>query len=444
MRQTRIAVLLVSLVVITFGSFRLCSLETKRRAIKEDLIELSGIKYGIFSVDEWKSLLSAILAKKVEELDFTKEQREEMREKISGFLTRAITDFESRFHQEKSASLIGRVQEGIISITGAFDKMKRDVPVFTEEILDFLSEKDNRETAKNFIMDKLSEYTDKTFSKIDYRQHDLIIHKWQMGDRHATMQGLKVKIDVICQQELQYMMMLFFFYFIAVLFLLFGQALNYKEFLLFVLICIVLLRAGLMLPMIEIDARIEDMSFTLFGEPVDFSDQVLYYKSKSILDVVHLMIFQRKWDIRLVGFLVLMFSVLFPVFKLCSSLIYMLVERAKKNRFIRFMVFRTGKWSMADVMVVAIFMSYIGFSGILTEQLKQLENLSEDLDILTTNNSSLQLGFYLFTSFVLLSLLVTHKLQWGKPDEIAPQDPNELPKPYISTPKVLDRTPGIK
>jgi len=196
------------------------------------------------------------------------------------------------------------------------------------------------------------------------------------------------------------------------------------------------LRAGLLLPMIEIDARIEDMSFTLFGEPVDFSDQVLYYKSKSILDVVHLMIFQRKWDIRLVGFLVLMFSVLFPVFKLCSSLIYMTFERAKSSRFVRFMVFRTGKWSMADVMVVAIFMSYIGFSGILTEQLKQLENLSEDLDIVTTNNSSLQLGFYLFTSFVLLSLLVTHKLQWDKSDEIAPKDPNDISRPYISTPKM--------
>jgi len=438
MRQTRIAVLLVSLVFITFGSFRLSSLETQRRAIKEDLIELSQIKYGIFSVDEWKSLLTAILTKKVEELDFTPAQREEMRIKISNFLTRTITDFESRFHQEKSASLIGRVQEGIISITGAFDKMKRDVPVFTEQILDFLSEEDNRETAKSFIMDKLTEYTDKTFSKIDYRQHDLIIHKYQLGDRHATMQGLKVKINVIRQQELQYMMIVFCFFFIAVLFLLFGRPMNKNEFLLYILICLILLRAGLMLPMIEIDARIEDMSFTLFGEPVDFTDQVLYYKSKSILDVVHLMIFQRKWDIRLVGFLVLTFSVLFPVSKLCSSLIYTIVERAKTNRFIRFMVFRTGKWSMADVMVVAIFMSYIGFSGILTEQLKQLENLSEDLDILTTNNSSLQLGFYLFTSFVLLSLLVTHKLQWGKPDESASGDPNNVDKPYISTPKVLD------
>lgn len=76
------------------------------------------------------------------------------------------------------------------------------------------------------------------------------------------------------------------------------------------------------------------------------------------------------------------------------------------------MVFKTGKWSMADVMVVAIFMSYIGFSGILTEQLNQLEGLTNKIDILTTNKSSLQIGFFLFTSFAILSLLVSQKLQF--------------------------------
>ncbi len=67
---------------------------------------------------------------------------------------------------------------------------------------------------------------------------------------------------------------------------------------------------------------------------------------------------------------------------------------------------------MADVMVVAIFMSYIGFSGILTEQLNQLEGLTNKIDILTTNKSSLQIGFFLFTSFAILSLLVSQKLQF--------------------------------
>lgn len=62
---------------------------------------------------------------------------------------------------------------------------------------------------------------------------------------------------------------------------------------------------------------------------------------------------------------------------------------------------------MADVLVVAIFMSYIGFSGILSSQLDQLQNISENLSILTTNNSELQSGFYFFLGFVILSISIS-------------------------------------
>jgi len=413
MRRTRIVILLASLVVLTFGSLRLCHLETQRRAIKEDVIELSKIKFGLFSVDEWRLIVANILTKKVEEFEFNGEQREAMRIKISNFLIKIISDFEARFHKEKASSLIGMVQGGIVSITGAMEKVKKDVPVFTEQILDFLAKEDNRNTVQSFMLDKLAEYTDKTFSKIDYTEHDLILEHYKLGDRPATITGLKVKMNLIRQEELQYLVLIFVFLAIVFFLLLYPSPTSNYEFVLFILISLVLLRAGLILPMIEIDARIENMSFTLFGEPVDFYDQVLYYKSKSILDIVQLMIYQPKWDIKIVGLLVLTFSVLFPLSKLFSSLLYIAYSRVRKHPIIRFMVFRTGKWSMADVMVVAIFMAYIGFSGILTEQLNQLENLSASLDIVTTNKSSLQLGFYMFTSFVLLSLIVAHKLQYS-------------------------------
>jgi hypothetical protein len=66
---------------------------------------------------------------------------------------------------------------------------------------------------------------------------------------------------------------------------------------------------------------------------------------------------------------------------------------------------------MADVMVVAIFMAYIGFSGIVAEQLSQLENISPTIDILTTNESKLNEGFFLFTGFVILSLFISNRLE---------------------------------
>ena len=150
------------------------------------------------------------------------------------------------------------------------------------------------------------------------------------------------------------------------------------------------------------------------GESIIFTDQVLYFKSKSILEVVSVMVQSSKLDVMAVGILVLSFSVLFPVSKLISSIFYIYSEKLRKNSVVKFMVFKTSKWSMADVMVVAIFMAFIGFSGIISEQLKDLESITTYVDMMTTNASSLQIGFYLFTSFALLSILISHKLQYGE------------------------------
>lgn len=403
---------------ICYCALNVYSIQRDRQILKEDLVELSKIKYGLFSVDEWKIILSRIISKKIEELNFSPDQRVEIRSKVSAFLTKTISEMEERFYEEKSASISGWLKIGVASLTGMFDTIKKDVPIFTEQILDFLNDPGNRDKVKGYIVDKLSEYTDKTFSKIDYTEHNRILTKYHLGDRSETITGLQSQVAKSDQDSQWYLIILFLLILFSGWMILLTSSVSNHEFLLYTLICFCLLGAGLLLPMIEIDARIEEMSFTLLGEKVSFTDQVLYYKSKSILEVVRLMLQQGKMDVLAVGFLVLLFSVLFPIAKLLSSLAFIYRPASQKSRFISFMVFRTGKWSMADVMVVAIFMSYIGFSGILSEQLNQLEGLTSKIDILTTNKSSLQTGFFLFTSFAIMSLLVSQRLQYRKPESV--------------------------
>ncbi len=414
MKSFRPFVFVLSLFGILFCGYNIYTLEQQRRIVKEDLVELSKIKYGLFSVDEWKQILSRIISKKIEELNFSPDQRKEIKSKVSAFLTKTITEMEERFYEEKSKSLEGWFKIGVAGLTGMFDTMKKDVPIFTDQILEFLTDPGNRDKVKDYISDKLSEYTDKTFARIDYTEHDRILSHYGYGDRKQTITGLQRTLSDLSRGSQNYIIAIFVFIFLCGIVLLLSKEPAKIDFLLLTSICFVLLVSGLLLPMIEIDARIAEMSFTLLGEQISFTDQVLYYKSKSILEVVRLMLMQGKMDVLAVGLLVLLFSVLFPVAKLLSSLAYIYNQRLQSNRIIRFMVFKTGKWSMADVMVVAIFMSYIGFSGILTEQLNQLEGLTNKIDILTTNKSSLQIGFFLFTSFAVLSLLVSQRLQYRK------------------------------
>ncbi|MFT4679707.1 MAG: hypothetical protein ACI9RU_001535 [Litorivivens sp.] len=411
MKNFRLFALVLILLTSGYVAFKTYEQEQQKVELKQDLIELSKIKYGLFNVDEWKLILADIMTKKIEEFDLDDTSREKMRAKISNLLTVIINDLEASYYEKKSKSFLGILQSGVANITGTFGVMKEDVPVFTEQILNFLSDKDNRAAIQEYLVKKLNEYADKTFSATDYSQVSSIVERYNQEDIVSTKNYLEVTIKQVEAESRTYRIILVIIAAASLLIIAFVKGFKVYELSIGLIISLVFLVLGILLPMIEIDARISEMTFSLLGEEVKFVNQVLYYKSKSILEVVELMIMQSRLDLIAVGFLVLTFSVLFPFSKLISSGIYLHNQKLKSNRFISFMVFKSGKWSMADVMVMAIFMAYIGFDGIISEQLTQLETLTTNLDMLTTNKSNLLFGFYSFTLFVLLSLITSQKIQ---------------------------------
>ena len=151
------------------------------------------------------------------------------------------------------------------------------------------------------------------------------------------------------------------------------QALTPFRYILLIVSLVILLAAGVTTPMIDMEAKISRMGFVLLGHPIEFENQVLFFQSKSILDVFWILIPHNDLPMKFVGLLLMTFSILFPLLKLASLPAYYYDYRgARKNRAISFFAVKSGKWSMADVLVVAIFMAYIGFNGVITSQFKQL------------------------------------------------------------------------
>jgi len=385
--------------------------DNQKREIKEDLIELSNIQYGLFNVDEWRNILADIIAKKIDELEVEGKNKEQLRDRISSFLHKVIGDFEKRYFEGNKGSIKGFIKNIGASSFDIFGEMKQSIPVFTDQIIGFLDDPRNKENLKSYLKDKLDEYAYNTFSKLDYSSHDAIISKYNFENRSSTISALNIRLSTLQQASNNYKYILVLLAALTAAFILFTKAISKNEFLLLTLTCLLFLILGLTLPMIEIDARVSEIKISLLGEQIQFQDQVLYYKSKSIVEVIRLMVLQGGFDLLLVGLLVFVFSILFPLSKLFSSIYLIFSPSIKSNKLVLFLVNKTGKWSMADVMVVAIFMSYIGFSGILTEQLNQIEGLSSNINVLTTNKSSLQTGFFAFTAFAMLSLLTNNKLK---------------------------------
>lgn len=411
MKFLRLLSFLLLLSAASYLAFTIFQEEQKKIQLKKDFIELSNIKYGLFNVDEWKVVLSDIIGKKVEDFKLQDANKEEMRKTISSFLYQEIDELEKRYYSQKSKSIVGILQGGVAAATGIFERIKKDVPVFAEHIINFLNKKENSKAIKTYLIKKLDEYADETFSKTDYNLLNQKIEKYQQSDLITTKKHLEENILQLESEGRPYRMLFLGIALISILLISLLKNIKAYELIMGLAISLVYLLVGVLLPMIEIDARIAELSFQFMGEEIQFYNQVLFYESKSILEVVQLMFAQHKIEMIAVGLLVLTFSVLFPAGKLISTAIYLQNKSSRKKSFIRFMVLKSSKWSMADVMVIAIFMAYIGFKGIISEQLRQLERLSRDIDLLSTNESNLLFGFFVFTLFVLLSLFTSQKIQ---------------------------------
>ena len=375
---------------------------------KNDLIELSNVTYGILNVDTWENLLADIIVSKLDDFDSDEGDGEEMKQSISVLLKTLIDDYEKTVEKKNSGGLFASVKNSLYA--SAFDGIREDIPALTDKVMAFLDVKNNKEGIKQYIIVLLKKYTSGTFERTDYSKVNTIVENYEGENSDATVTILHQKLanENNANQIYKVLLLISFLGFIIAFF--FSKHITKADYLLGILFSFLLLFLGISLPMIEIDARISEMSFSILEEAISFKNQVLFYKSKSIYEVVTLMMAQKTISLIVVGSLIFLFSVLFPITKLISSILYIINKKLKENKMIQFFIFKTGKWSMADVFVIAIMMTFIGFEGIVNDQLSQLKTISESVDILTTNNSSVLFGFYAFTAFVILSIAISHRI----------------------------------
>ena len=179
------------------------------------------------------------------------------------------------------------------------------------------------------------------------------------------------------------------------------------------LFSIALLVGGVLSPMLEVEARITRLDVTLLGTPIEFREQSLYFRSKNVLEVFQTLIEMGRPEMSVVAVLVLLFSVVFPLLKMLSlSASLFRPALLRTSRIVKFFALETSKWSMADVMVLAIFMSFVAFNGVIGSAMDGMRDSVQQL-ALPTNNSKILPGYYLFIGFCLASIFLSKKLERG-------------------------------
>ncbi len=413
MKLFRFVLLFLSMLFIGYLAVQIYNQERTKNVYKSDLVELSNVKYGLFNVDQWKDKISDIVSAKVASFKIDTDNRAALEKKISVFLTKVVDELEqdARKNNAKQSILGFDYKNFVADVSGVYEQLHKNIPKISRQMLEYVDKKENKEKIKQYILNQLDDYAAKTFAKMDYSIYNQIITKYGAKDASECVIKLQNRIDKARQKIIVLSAVFFSLVLISFMILLWQKTFSKWMYVQYVTIAFVLLLLGLLLPMIDIDARISSLSFNLLGQPIQFSNQILYFKSKSILEVVSLMFSQGDFKVMAVGLLILIFSVLFPIIKLITIVLYIFNKKVRKHNLVDYFVFKIGKWSMADVMVIAIFMAYIGFTSIISSQLDQLGHISKSLEVITSNQSELQLGFYIFTSFVVFSLFISFKLK---------------------------------
>lgn len=400
------------LLIAGWSSYSVHKYSSEVAEIKRDYSELNSITYGIMSVNIWRDHLTKMVLNRIDEFEFTEAQEDTLVFQVENILTAGI---------DKGANLLDQKQKGIKAKLRKFavktivpeEKIRALVPMFALTIVSEIQKPENKEALKYVIKSKLQEYSDMTHddSRVAALRIDTLYNKYQVKDLKEFNETTSKTISELEAQTYLYTYILLG---IIGIFLILWWLLRKEKtvhtplFIISVLVSLVVLFSGITAPMIEIDARFQQVNFLLIGEQINFDDQVIFFQSKSILEVIEILFNTGKVDSFFVGLLILAFSIIFPVAKLLSTQIYLGGnERIRKNKILKFFAFKSGKWSMADVFVIAIFMAYIGFQGILNNQLSNLNIETDSLVSISTNKTSLQPGFIIFIGFVLFSLVLS-------------------------------------
>jgi len=222
---------------------------------------------------------------------------------------------------------------------------------------------------------------------------------WDDRDLASKEKLENSKIDYSVEKTYSYSFIAWSIAFIVVVLIIYWNRPNLFKSLGLTVITIALacLIIGVITPMLELSAYSTNLtiplkfSVPLIGE-VDIPDKVFegrmyyYYQSKSVLDLINVLFESKNY---VVAVSIFGFSVLVPFIKLTLSVLLLLSRPFRNSGFVKKTVGKIGKWSMADVFVVATFLSYLSFS-----------NMNSGID----TEAKTLVGLYFFLAYCILSI----------------------------------------
>ncbi|HFQ62087.1 MAG TPA: hypothetical protein ENK39_07310, partial [Epsilonproteobacteria bacterium] len=408
------AIAALLLLVLIYLSFNLIQMGHTAKIYKSDYATLHSVEFGMFNSDVWTEKITQIVDKKIEKFDLNTSNREEIKGYIETIIDTLVSEAERVVRERNKGkrgfldSILGSTKQMITDSIIDFKDLRRRVPEFTDSVMSEIEKPKNQKRAKKVIREKLKAFMNEKFQRhTNMQAYNAVIKKYHTSDLNACNTILDIKMHTLTKGMNSAMILMLSVAAVIILLIVFQGALTSIGLFLLSGTTVTLLVSGIMLPMLDIEAKISKLYFTILDNPIIFENQILFFQSKSISDLVRLLLDSTEARMIFVGILLVMFSIIFPTLKLIATTMYYYSRSSIGNNPItRFFALRSTKWSMADVFVVSIFMAYLGLDGVVRSELKHLEAKSTPMNVITTNATHLEVGFFLFLGFVLTSFVL--------------------------------------
>lgn len=400
-----------------YCGYKLYTLSNEQEQIAEDYATVNSITFGVFSVDLWRDKISHIVTKEIKGFKITKEQKKEMRMEVETQLHAMIS---------KVTKEITKPQKGIGNKLKKFafkqfvdpKEIHDQVPSFANIIINKITSPRATSKLKNIATDKFEKLVDETYDSTKvaaYQVSKQLYSKYYVNSQRTFNKQIETRLSNIREVTYNYAYAMLGFMataFIAWIILRKNTHLHSTLFVMSLLFALALLITGVTVSIIEVDARLSSLEFLMMGDKVAFENQVLFFQSKSILGIGEVLMQQPKPDAITVGVIIILFVIILPILRITARGIHMLCKPIiAENGITRYLAFESGKWDMADVMVVGILMTYIGLNGILKSQLSGLNMNDDFLKTATVNYTSLQPGFIIFVGYVTFAFFLSYMLK---------------------------------
>jgi hypothetical protein len=377
----------------------------RRRAMRTDLAEIENASYGMLSANKWRDIIGPILNAQVDQLDL-KGQSKNLRPMVEKALN-ALLD-------KMSADKPGGVQGMFVNKMIA--SLRPQVPEYTNVVMAQLVNKGTQKSFKDSIRGVLANAVANTFGNSDMTTYNAILSRYGCPSGEACELTLGQKIaESDAQLNRCYLTVLGSAALAFILLMTGRKTLSRGAVVVLMLFCLSMLAGGVLSPMLEVEVRVTKIDATLLGMPIEFRDQSLYYRSKTVLEVFRTLIHMGRPEMEVVGVLVILFSMVFPTLKMLAlGASVFRPALLRTSRVVKVLAFELSKWSMADVMVLAIFMSFVAFNGVIEGAFVGLRDVPDIQQVLIpTNASKILPGYYLFIGFCISSIILSRKLQNG-------------------------------